>query len=138
MKYSLSLLFALSLTFCAHAQDSTLTVKKDTVQASFPGGAPGWQQYLQKNLRAEVSENIKLKRRQKDSTEVIRLSFLVDTDGNVSDVKVDTQTPVTPEVATEAKRVIAQGPKWVPATINGQKVIYRQKQTISFVVSIAR
>lgn len=138
MKYSLSLLFLLSLTFCAHAQDSTSTIKKDTVQTAFPGGAAGWQHYLEKNLRAEVADNIKLKRRQRDSTEVILLSFLVDTTGNVSNVKVETQTPVTPEVANEAKRVIAHGPKWLPASINGQKVIYRQMQTISFVVSIAR
>lgn len=138
MKYSLSLLVAVLLTFYAHAQDSTISAKKDTVKATFPGGAEGWQQYLQKKLHAEVTENIKLKRRQRDSTEVILLSFLVDTIGNVSNVKVETQTPVTPAVANEAKRVIAQGLKWLPATINGQKVVYRQMQTISFVVSVAR
>lgn len=106
------------------------------IEAKFPGGPKGWQQYLQKNLKAEVAaENIVLKRRQKDSTETIIVSFLVDTTGNISEVKVENLNPVTPAVAAEAKRVIAKGPQWTPATIDGRRVIYRQKQSISFVVS---
>jgi len=106
------------------------------IQAKFPGGAQGWQKYLQKNLKADVAgETIKLKRRQKDSTETIIVSFLVDTLGNINEVKVENLNPVTPAVAAEAKRVIENGPQWLPATIDGRKVIYRQKQSISFNVS---
>jgi len=139
MKQFLSLLltfFAVS----AHAQDSsTIDAKyKDSVlvQASFPGGPEGWTAYLQKNLNANVAgENIIVRRRQKDSTETIIVSFLVDTTGRVSNVKVENKLPFTPAVANEAKRVIARGPLWSPATVNGRKVLYRQMQSITFVVS---
>lgn len=113
-------------------QDSATTVM---VQAQFPGGPKAWQQYLFKNLRAEVATDIVLRRRQKDSLETVIVSFLVDTSGAISDVKVENQKPVTPTVAAEAKRVIENGPYWTPATINGRPVIYRQKQSISFSIS---
>lgn len=106
------------------------------IEAQFPGGAQGWMHYLQRNLRAQVAgDNIVLKRRQKDSTETILVSFLVDTLGNISEVKVENQNPVTPAVAAEAKRVIEKGPKWNPATIDGKPVIFRQRQSLSFYVS---
>jgi protein TonB len=110
--------------------------KSVQVAAQFPGGAPGWQKYLQKNLRAEVgAENIVLRKRQKDSLETVIVSFLVDTSGNITEVKVVNPATVTPAVGAEAVRVVQKGPNWVPATINGVKVIYRQKQSITFAVS---
>jgi protein TonB len=60
---------------------------------------------------------------------------LVDTSGNITEVKVENPEYVHPKVGAEAVRVIQQGPKWLPATINGGKVIYRQKQSITFMVS---
>jgi protein TonB len=106
------------------------------VQAQFPGGATAWGKYLQHNLRAEVAgDNIVLKRRQKDSLQKVIVSFLVDTTGNITEVQVENPEMVHPKVGAEAVRVIQQGPKWLPATINGAKVIYRQIQSITFIVS---
>ena len=106
------------------------------VEARFPGGAPGWQRYLEKNLRAEVAaENIVLKRRQKDSAETVMITFLVDKEGNISETKVENPEAVNPAVGAEAVRVIQKGPKWLPAIQNGKPVIYRQKQSITFMVS---
>ncbi len=110
--------------------------KNVQVAAQFPGGAQGWQVYLQKNLRAEVAaENIVLRKRQKDTLETVIVSFLVDTTGSITEVKVANPATVTPAVGAEAVRVIQKGPNWIPATINGVKVIYRQKQSITFAVS---
>lgn len=138
-------LFALLLLTGLHAQNNVpVTAAKwaDTtdghikIEAKFPGGPQGWIQYLQKNLHPEVAaENIVLKRRQKDSTETIIVSFLVDTTGKVSEVKVENLNPYTPAVAAEAKRVVARGPNWDPASIDGKKVVFRQKQSISFMIS---
>src|SRR4051812_24861894 len=68
-------------------------------EAKFPSGQQGRIQYLQKNLHPEVAaQNIVLKRRQKDSTETIIVSFLVDTTGKVSEVKVENLNAYTPAV----------------------------------------
>jgi len=106
------------------------------IQAQFPGGPPAWIKYLQQNLRAEVAaENIVLRRRQKDSLQQVIVSFLVDTEGNISETKVENPESVHPKVGAEAMRVIKNGPRWTPAVQDGKKVIYRQKQSITFAVS---
>ena len=135
---SILTLCAFFVVFASHAQDSLRFKQGDTVkiQAQFPGGPQGWMAYLQKNLRAEVGgDNIVLRRHQKGSIETVIVSFLVDTAGSISEVKVENPATVNPAVGAEAVRVIQKGPKWMPATINGVKVIYRQKQSISFEVS---
>ena len=59
------------------------------VGAQFPGGKKALQKYLQKNLRPEIaSDNIVLRRLQKDSIQIVIVSFLVDTTGNISEVRV--------------------------------------------------
>jgi protein TonB len=128
------------LASSTYAQTDTAAPVKhdDTVRvgAQFPDGVQGWAKYLQKSLHAEVgADNIALRRHQKDSLQTVIVSFLVDTAGNISEVKVENPTQVHPLVGAEAVRVIQHGPKWLPATINGKKVIYRQKQSIGFMVS---
>ncbi len=61
------------------------------------------------------------------------VSFIVDKEGNVSDVKAEND----PGYGTkdEAVKLIVKGPKWLPAIQNGKKVIYRHKQPIIFVVA---
>ena len=147
MKPTLTLLalFSASVTFAQkdsgiiHAPNAVAVqpgIKSLQIPAQFPGGARGWQMYLQKNLRAEVgAENIVLRKRQKDSLETVIVSFLVDTTGTITEVVVTNPANVTPAVGAEAVRVVQQGPNWIPATDNGKKVIYRQKQSITFAVS---
>jgi len=57
----------------------------------------------------------------------------VDKHGKVSEVKAIKDPGYG--TATEAERVIAKGPNWIPAVQNGKKVIFRQKQNITFQVS---
>ena len=141
---SILLFFALLVFTAAQSQNSpsvadTAIVKEFRtiqIQAQFPGGIAAWTKYLQKNLHAEVgADNISLRRGQKDSLQSVVVSFLVDTSGNVTEAKVENPAFVHPKVGAEAVRVVKNGPKWIPATQNGQKVIYRQKQTISFEVT---
>jgi protein TonB len=58
------------------------------------------------------------------------VSFIVDKSGVISDVKAEND-PGYGTVA-EAIKVIRKGPNWMPAEQNGNKVIYRQKQNITF------
>jgi periplasmic protein TonB len=93
-------------------------------QAEFPGGAQGWSEYLQKNLRypkKAIKKNIQ---------GVVRVQFLVDKAGNISEVMA--LNDPGGGLAEESVRIIANGPKWRPAEQNGKKVIYRHIQALTF------
>jgi protein TonB len=106
------------------------------VEAKFPGGTSAWRKYLEQNLNASVgSRYIKLKRGEQSARQTATVSFLVDKEGNISEVEVVNPNEVHPKVAAEAMRVIKNGPKWTPAVQDGKNVIYRQKQNITFEVT---
>lgn len=108
--------------------DTSKSIITVQVEASFPKGLTGWRKYLERNLKTpdRFMDIIKNGR----ATTVV--SFTVDVDGTISDVHLDRS--VEWSVDTEAQRVIKSGPKWEPATQNGRKVKYRQRQSITFVV----
>jgi hypothetical protein len=99
------------------------------IPAEFPGGATGWINYLQENLRT----NIPIKKKAPVGKYTVIVSFLVDDKGNVSDVKAEND----PGYGTkeEAIRVLNKSPKWRPASQNGKNVIYRHVQRITFQVT---
>ena len=94
------------------------------IEAEFPGGMNKWRQYLERNLR--VDENIP------EGTYAVMVQFVVDTEGNISDVTALTDHGYGME--DEAKRVIKRGPKWNPAIQNGRQVKAYRKQLITFQV----
>ena len=105
-------------------------------EAQFPGGAQAWGMYLQQSLNGKLGRKyIHLERDQTTATQTVFVSFLVDKDGNVTEVQVENSADVHPKLAAEAVRVISHSPKWNPAVQDGKKVIYRQKQAISFETS---
>ncbi len=95
-------------------------------EAKFPGGAKGWLSYLQNNLEADVPA----KNNAPAGMYTVTVSFLVDANGKVSEVKAIKDPGYG--TAAEAERVIAKGPNWIPAIQDGHKVTYRQKQNITF------
>jgi protein TonB len=97
--------------------------------ASFPGGLPTWVKYLEQNLNIDIP----VKNGAPAGKYTVVLSFIVDKNGGVSDVKAETDPGYG--TAEEAKRVILKGPNWIPAVQNGLKVIYKHKQSITFVVA---
>jgi protein TonB len=107
-------------------EDYDKEFKTVQIQAKFPGGPDAWQKYLQRNLQSDVpTEN-----GAPTGAYTVVVSFLVDKDGNISEVKAENDPGYG--TATEAVRVISRGPKWIPAVQNGRNVIYRQKQAITF------
>ncbi|HWB26762.1 MAG TPA: energy transducer TonB [Chitinophagaceae bacterium] len=110
-------------------EDYDKEFKTVQIQASFPGGPEAWTKYLQRNLRAEVASD----NGAPPGNYTVVVSFLVDKDGNISEVKAENNPGYG--TADEAVRVIQRGPKWNPAIQNGRKVIYRQKQSITFSIS---
>ena len=95
-------------------------------EAKFPGGVNGWRTYLENNLKPDVPA----KNNAPTGTYTVTISFLVDENGKVSEVKAIKDPGYG--TAAEAVRVIAKGPDWIPGTQDGHKVIYRQKQNITF------
>lgn len=98
-------------------------------QAQFPGGIGEWTKYLERNLNTETT----VENAAPLGKYTVVVSFLVDREGNVSEI----QALNDPGYGTveEAIRVIKRSKQWIPAKQNGNPVIYRQKQAITFVVS---
>lgn len=61
------------------------------------------------------------------------VSFIVSKTGDISEESAENDPGYGTKA--EALRVITKGPKWKPAVQNGTNVIYRHKQSITFVVS---
>jgi protein TonB len=99
------------------------------IPAEFPGGVLGWRKYLERNLKSDLP----IENGAPTGRYTVVVSFLVDKSGVISDVVAEND----PGYGTKAEaiRVIAKGPNWKPAVQNGNKVVYRHKQSITFLVS---
>jgi len=109
-------------------EDYDKEFKTVQIQAKFPGGPDAWAKYLQRNLKSDTPTD----NGAPTGAYTVVVSFLVDKDGNISEVKAENDPGYG--TAAEATRVISRGPKWIPAVQNGRNVIYRQKQAITFKV----
>ncbi len=98
------------------------------IEAKFPGGDAAWRKYLVRNLSGFDPAN----QGAPAGTYTTIVQFVVDKEGNISDVKPLTNFGYGME--EEAVKVIRNGPKWEPAIQNGRKVKAYRKQPITFVV----
>ena len=107
--------------------DKVFTVVQ--IAAEFPGGLPAWTKYLERNLNRDLP----VENGAPPGKYTVTVSFIVSKTGDISDVSAEND----PGYGTKAEaiRVITKGPKWKPAVQNGRNVIYRHKQSITFVVS---
>lgn len=90
------------------------------------GGAAAWAKFLQKNIHyppqaSEASVQGK-----------VFLSFIVETDGHLSNIKVE--RGVGSGLDEEALRVLKLAPAWKPGIQNGHKVRVKYNIPISFVI----
>ena len=93
----------------ASSSPSTTLVTKP----SFPGGDSALTAYIKQNLKYPAKD----KKHHKEGKVVI--SFIVESDGSVSDIEVMPGADATPAMINEAKRLVAAMPKWNPGTRNG-------------------
>jgi len=100
-------------------------------EPSFPGGKEAWAKYLERNLRQQIPVDNKAP----VGTYNVIVSFLVDKDGDLSEIKAISKDDKDYGTAAEAVRVIAHSGKWIPAKQNGKNVAYREKQKIVFEVA---
>ena len=94
------------------AEDSTFIAVE--IEASFPGGAEGWQRYIRKAILSQLEDF--------SDTDfgTCEVRFIVDKTGTVSDVQATTMKGT--KLAEIAVNAIRKGPKWKPAQQNGQYV----------------
>ncbi|MEO6869853.1 MAG: energy transducer TonB [Ginsengibacter sp.] len=105
------------------AEDSTYI--KVEIEASFPGGSSEWSKYLKKTIERHGDEFTS----SDYGTCLIR--FVVDKEGNVSDVKALTMEHS--KLAELAVQAIKKGPRWIPAMQNGHKVNAYRTQPITMI-----
>jgi hypothetical protein len=97
-------------------------------EAQFPGGAEGWYRYLEKNLQIDLPT----RNGAPVGRYTVTVSFLINKEGKTDGVTAENDPGYG--TAQEAVRVIKESGDWIPAVQYGQKVVYRQRQSISFVV----
>ena len=101
---------------------------KVEIEPSFPGGAAKWRQYLESNLDASVPQ----KNKAPDGTYTVLVQFIVDKEGNISDIRALTTHGYGME--EEARKVIIKSPKWIPAYQGSRNVNAYRRQPITFIV----
>ena len=104
-------------------EDWNKTFTKVEIPSEYPGGPAAWQRFLHKNLlypQDALDQGVQ---------GFVVVQFIVDRDGNVSDV-VAVSGPK--ELQAEAIRVIKKSGKWTPAVQNGHQVKSYKKQPLGF------
>lgn len=119
------ILVIFSISSYAQNENEEKIFTKVEVEAQFPGGKLAWNTYFQKILQNKMNE---LKVDGQAGT--VRVRFVVDTVGNVSDFTAETmERSLLSKIVIDA---IIDGPKWIPATQNGQKVKAWCYQTVTY------
>jgi protein TonB len=107
----------------APKEDYEKLFTKVEIESDYPGGTAAWQRYLHKNLNYpdEAASN--------DIQGTVVVRFIVDKEGNVSDVEAIAGPN---ELRVEAVRVIKKSGKWTAALQNGRQVRSYKSQSIQF------
>lgn len=96
------------------------------IPAKYKGDLKGWSNYLSKNMQTPLRF---MQISGPNSKCAVIVSFVIETTGKVSNLLIHKSCEWS--VDMETMRVIKESPGWQPATINGQPVIYRHKQSIT-------
>ncbi|NML19272.1 TonB family protein [Pseudoflavitalea sp. G-6-1-2] len=100
---------------------------KVEIESEYPGGTAAWQRYLYKNIRYPQDAQ------DSEIQGTVMVQFIVDKEGNVSDVEAISGPE---ELRAEAVRVIRKSGKWIPAVQNKNKVKSYKRQPIGFKLNI--
>jgi hypothetical protein len=111
-------------------EEDNMVFTKVEEPAQYPGGIERWKDYLNKNLNGQVAADDNAKK----GIYTIKVQFIVDRQGMVSDVRAIEATQGCPSCINEAVRVVKKVPYWIPAKQNGKVVNYQAVQYISFQV----
>lgn len=110
--------------------ESGKEIKNFVVQreAQFKGGDEGWKKYLQKNLNATIPAAVEAPAGNYE----VQVQFVVDKDGIPVNLNAVSAPAKCKACRAEALRVLRESPKWEPAILNNEPVIYEAVKTITF------
>lgn len=111
------------------ARERDVIFSKVEIESFYPGGVSAWMRYLNKTFRYPNEAQ------EANLQGTVTVQFIVDTDGNVSDV-IAISGPETGGLREEAVRVIKKSGKWTPAIQNGRQVKSYKKQPITFKLEV--
>lgn len=98
------------------------------IHPMYPGGDGAMKKYLDSNL---VYPRICLE----IGTEgVVYIGFMVETDGSLTEIKVEKGIKECPDLAKEALRLVKNMPRWIPGTYNGTTVRMGMRIPVRFVL----
>jgi len=106
----------------AYGKGNVFTVVEE--MPSFPGGEQALFKFLRDNIQYPK------KARRKGITGKVYITFIVDKEGNIMDVK--TVKGVSPELDAESVRVVKLMPRWKPGYQNGRPVNVQYNLPIIF------
>jgi N-acetylmuramoyl-L-alanine amidase len=109
------------------SNESTVFDKVE-IEPAFPGGELAWKKILETTLDASIPRQ----NHAPAGEYTVYIQFIVHTDGSISDIKALTNHGFGME--EEAKRIIKNSPKWIPAIQNGRSVNAYRKLPVNFVV----
>jgi periplasmic protein TonB len=115
----LSFLVLINFSFAqtrVNNQDERKIYVNPQVLASFPGGGQAWQKFLTANL----DTNVGVKNGAPSGTYTVKVRFIVEMDGAVSDVTCENDPKYG--MCQEAIGMVKKSGRWKPATYNGRIV----------------
>ena len=110
----------------AHKSDGPIFTTVEKVP-EFPGGLDAFGKFLAENIKYPADS------RNKEVQGRVLLSFIVEHDGTLSDIKV--VRGLAKDLDQESLRVLSLSPKWIPGMQNGHAVRVAYAVPISFTLS---
>jgi TonB family protein len=107
-------------------EDTTPAFQYAEQMPEFPGGSEAMMKYLASNVRYPQTE----KEAGKEGT--VYMSFIVEKDGSVSNIKAMKEVEGAPGFTKEAIRVVSTLPKFIPGRMNGKIVRVQYQLPIKF------
>jgi len=104
------------------------------VMPEFPGGVDAFKNYLEINARISIAYPPK-RRRRSNVQSPYAISFTIEDDGSISDVKVrttDDKFSIESETENMVIRVLQEMPKWTPAKQRNRPVTFQYFLRIRF------
>jgi TonB family protein len=100
--------------------------------AEFKGGIEKWKKYLINHVN--MADFSMYSKKHEDLIKQVIIKFIIDKQGNVSDVEVDVSSGID-DVDQDALRVIKESPKWNPAIQYNNPVNSYRRQPITYELS---
>jgi len=94
----------------------------------FPGGESAMIKFIQKNTRVPgeyLNEEI---------SKTVYISFVVDSNGTVYEIKPEKNNDDYPKLSDEAKKTVTKMPRWIPGQQHGRNVAVRMTLPVKFSV----